>query len=314
MKSKLIQIFSIIIFTIANILIGGNEAFAIKTITMSPMSQKVILIPGEQYEGAVTIANPSNSTENLDYIASIGSYSIHSNQYSKDDYGDMDYRTKTSYNIIMDWTTINNPTGTVAPGATEKISFIIDVPQNAPAGGQYMSILVSENKNNDTAEGGIGVVELMQMAHTVYAEVAGETNEKGLITENSIPAFLTSNKLETTSIVKNEGNVHTEAQYILQVWPVFSSEEICTNEEDPNTSLVLPDTERYHTESCSLPPIGIFTARQTIKIFGEESVVEKMIIVCPIWLLFIIIFVIVALIIWIILRAKNRGSKRRAEA
>ena len=102
---------------------------------------------------------------------------------------------------------------------------------------------------------------------------------------------------------------------MLQVWPLFSDEEICTNEEQPETSLILPETERYHAQSCALPSVGIFKAKQTVKIFGEESIVEKMVIVCPIWLLFIIFFVIAAIIIWIVVRVqkRNRGNKSPEE-
>ena len=68
----------------------------------------------------------------------------------------------------------------------------------------------------------------------------------------------------------------------------------------------MPETERYHTETCNLPPIGLFRAKQTVKIFGEESIVEKTVIVCPLWLIFVILFVVIALIIWIIIRMKSR--------
>ena len=87
---------------------------------------------------------------------------------------------------------------------------------------------------------------------------------------------------------------------------MFSNEELYTNEEDPEKILVLPGVTKYHEQEYNLPSIGIFRAKQTVKIFGEESIVEKTIIVCPLWLLFIIVFAIVMLIIWLVLKAKNR--------
>lgn len=37
------------------------------------------------------------------------------------------------------------------------------------------------------------------MGHIVYAEVAGETRNEGVVLENDIPSFLISNTLEATS-------------------------------------------------------------------------------------------------------------------
>ena len=134
---------------------------------------------------------------------------------------------------------------------------------------------------------------------------------EGVISDNSMPSFLLNGPLVAESMVKNEGNVHTDAEYIFQVWPLFSDEELCTNEEKPETSLVLPDTEKYHAQSCDLPSFGIFKAKQTVSIFGKSSIVERTVIVCPLWLLFVILFGIVALIIWIFMKAKKRKGSQR---
>ena len=95
---------------------------------------------------------------------------------------------------------------------------------------------------------------------------------------------------------------------------MIGDEEICTNEEEPDLSLILPETERFHAQTCNLPIAGIFRVKQTVKIFGETSIVEKTIIVCPIWLLFIIIFVVFALIFYFVAKAKARKkAAKRAE-
>lgn len=287
---------------------GANVFAEGRAIAISPMSQKVLLSPGESYRGGFTVANPASATEDLNYIVTIGSYFPASGENSNDDYGDIDIATVTNMNMIMDWIKIVNPTGTVQPNGSTLVEFTIDVPENAPAGGQYASLLVKEERNAEAIEDSKAVTEIMQMAHIIYASVAGETIENGEITENGIPSFLLNNQLDATSFVKNNGNVHTEAEYILQVWPMFSDEEICTNEESPSKSLILPDTKRHHIESCALGAPGIYKVRQTVKIFGEESIVEKMVIVCPIWLIFIILFVIFALIFYFV--AKSRARKK----
>ena len=293
-----------------------NSCFANRSLTMSPMSQKIVLAPGEKYEGSFEISNGVNADENLNYKISIGSYSVVKTEGGKDDYGDIDTKatTKSNQNMIMDWISVLEPAGSLAPGEVKNVVYVVDVPADAPAGGQYASLLVGETREVKAENGGLNIAENMQMTFVIYAEVTGATIKTGSISENSIPSMLLNNELATTSMVKNTGNVHTDAEYILQVWPLFSDEEICTNEENVSTSFVMPNTERYHTEVCKLPSVGIFRAKQTVKIFGETSIVEKTVIVCPIWLLFIIIFAIFALVFYFVAKAKARKkTAQRAE-
>ncbi|MBO4813058.1 hypothetical protein J5491_02830 [Candidatus Saccharibacteria bacterium] len=282
------------------------------SMTISPPNQSIILVPGEKYTNSLNIFNANDSTRDLKYEISVGSFS-QKNDNGKDDYGTVDLVSESSYNQIMDWITFNKTSGTVSPNKSDDVVYTIDVPEDAPAGGQYATIVVTDVTTSSASEGGnINIDQSFQFASIIYAEVAGETREEGLIKENAIPSFLLSGPLQATSMVRNNGNVHTEAKYTLQVWPLFSDEEICTNEENPETSLVLPETERYHAQTCELPMVGIFKAKQTVQIFGEVSVVERTVIMCPVWLLFIIIFVIIMLIIWIFAKTKRKKNSRAA--
>ena len=116
--------------------------------------------------------------------------------------------------------------------------------------------------------------------------------------------------LTVSSRVKNEGNVHTDAKYVLQIYPLFSDTEVYTNEEDPMESLILPESERYNTLSWDeAPMVGIFKVRQTISIFGDTSTVERIVIICPLWLMFVIVVAIGLGIFWLVSRSKNRRKK-----
>ncbi|MBR2766632.1 hypothetical protein IKD67_00895 [Candidatus Saccharibacteria bacterium] len=300
-----------------NMLVKAEERSSLG-FTVSPANQRILLVPGQKYETSVAVSSPNDSTVDLKYSVSVGSFSLRGSEGGKDIYdGDVDLSTTTSYNQIKDWITLGKDSGTVAPNSTDEVPFTINVPEDAPAGGQYATIIVSDNTEGagENEEGKSSIKNIMHIASIIYADVAGETREEGAILENNIPSFILNNNLEATSMVRNDGNVHTDASYVLQVWPLFGGEEVCTNEEKPATSLIMPETERYHTESCQLSPIGIFRAKQTVKLFGEESVIEKLVFVCPIWLLFLILFVIAALVIWIVMkiRAGKKNSKKTEE-
>ena len=289
---------------------GSFRAFAEdtkSTMVVSPMTQKLILLPGESTTASISVSNPNDATRELEYSLHIGSFSQIKDDESIDDYGTVDTDSVSNYNLMMNWITLPRETGTVAPNETDTVHFTIDVPQDAPAGGQYATIIVKdETKTADAGSGNVTIQSITQVASIIYAEVAGETRDEGKILENDVPGLVLSNPLTTTSMVENSGNVHTNAKYILQVWPLIGDEEICTNEENPAEGLVMPETKKYHKEECNLPPFGVFRVRQTVRIFGEESIVEKMVILCPIWLLFVFVFAIIVVVFWLVMRAKNR--------
>ena len=292
---------------------GGLSTFAIDTSKMNSMMtisqpvQKIILMPGEVYEGSIDVANSATAEKDLKYSVRVASFGLRDDENGNTDYNNTDIDTITSYNQAMNWITLGKESGSVAPNGIDTVPYTITVPKDAPAGGQYASIVIrNDTQKDDEEDGNVAIQNVVEFAVSILTDVAGQTRDEGVILKNDIPAFNLTNKLSATSMVKNEGNVHTDASYVLQVWPLFSDEEICTNEEEPATSLIMPETERYHVEECGLPSVGIFRAKQTVKIFNEESIVEKTIFVCPLWLLFIVIFVIVMAIMWFVMRSKTR--------
>lgn len=279
------------------------------SLTVSPQHESIVLNPGETFHGTIKVSNASTSTRSTDYEVSVGSFSRTKGSNSLDDYGDINYIDRSTYNMIMDWITIEEPNGSVEPNETVVVPYTIEVPKDVPAGGQYASFIVKDATKLVSEGEGVAVDNVLQVLSILYAEVTGDTRQEGEITTNSMPSFLLNGPLTAESMVRNSGNVHTRAEYTFQVWPLFSDEEVCTNEEDPETSMILPDTERYHAQTCELPSVGIFKAKQVVKIFDKVSIVERTVIICPLWLLFLMLFVIIAIVIWVVMRV--RGNKKR---
>lgn len=304
--------FLAVVMLLGGLFFGGLKALAIDAdnmnymMTISPPQQRIVLMPGEVYEGSINVSNMASATKDLKYSVHIGSFNLGKDENGEVDYNSTDVETVTSYNQMMDWIKLGKESGTVAPDEIDTVPFTITVPEDAPAGGQYATIIFQDNTNDEEADGNVAIENVVEFAAEILAEVAGETRDDGVIIENNIPGFILNNKLSAMSTVKNDGNVHTDASYVLQVWPMFSDEEICTNEEKPTTSIIMPGTERKHAEECNLPAIGIYKVKQTVKIFGEVSEAERMVIFCPLWLLFLILFAIIALILWFVMRMKSR--------
>ena len=167
-------LFTFIIFSFNSISVKAASS----TIQVSPPHQKIVLRAGETYNGTIKISNPSGNDDGVDinYSAFVGSYSPQKGANSKDDYGDADIDTKGTYNQIMDWIRIENNTGVLKANDSEIINFSINVPQDAPAGGQYATIIIrNDNPTDKSSTNAIMVQDVMQIASVLYAEVAGKT-------------------------------------------------------------------------------------------------------------------------------------------
>ncbi|MBQ3296534.1 hypothetical protein IJH01_00150 [Candidatus Saccharibacteria bacterium] len=280
---------------------------------VSPMNNFVIINPGESYESSFRVLNPVSNDSDIEYEVKMEHF------YEGDD-GAVLLEEVGVTGQILDWTTLESPsTGTLAPNETVDLKYVINVPENAPGGGQYIAFTV-EAKDTSTAssadeEGTNATLEQKTIiAYRVFVEVTGDVTRSGEILDVNVPGFLLGGNISGSSTVKNTGNVHNEATYTLQVFPLFSDEEVYTNEEDPKTNMIMPDRQSYFvSEWEDTPSVGIYNVVYTVKFAGLEEKVSKLVIICPIWLLFIIFFVIAAIIIWIVMRVRGRKKVEKSE-
>ena len=272
---------------------------AIGTFAVSPMNQIITLVPGETYVGNFNIINPGDNIYDFYYEIRIEPFSV------GEDNSDISLVANGDYNQIVDWIELSETEGFISPNDNKEIRFTINVPENAAAGGQYASIVVSsgEYRVDNTS---VDLREVFEVSHLIYADIAGETMRKGAISDVEVPSFLFSGNISGKASIKNEGNVHSRAKYTLQVYPFFSSEEVYTNEEDPKTTFVMPDHTNYVSiEWPDTPSLGIFHVIYNVEFEGVESTVDKMVIVCPLWLLFILIACLFVVLFAIIFGGKK---------
>ena len=286
-------------------------------IGMSPMKEWIVLNAGEQYKSSFVISNPSTNTTDFHYVANVSPFYVNENY-------DVVYEDFGSINQMAGWITLSNYEGILTPNSAKEIYYTVNVPEDAPAGGQYAAIIVqsqamdSESSFNDEENAGLQINQVLGISHIIYAEISGTTRRSGEILSADVPGFLFSGNISGNSTIKNTGNVHGEARYTLQVFPLFSDEEIYTNEEKSKTKTVVPDRILYNETSWNeTPGIGVFNVVYTVEFEGVTTQVSKLVIKCPIWLLFIIIFVIFAIIFWLMMRVRSRkksgGRKKSVE-
>lgn len=275
--------------------------------TVMPMNQRFLLEPGQTYEGSVTVVNPADAKTDFSYKVEVTPYSVLGAEYAAD------LATMTNQSKIVDWITLDRDKGTIAPNGFEKINFTITVPEDAAGGGQYATIAVSSDMENET-EGSVAVNNIFEMASIIYGQVSGEINHVGAIQENHIPAYAATSPITVTAKLTNEGNVHEDATIVLKATNFFTGEVILPTEgnEARYTELVMPGTDRYvQREIDNLPFLGVVHVEQTVYYMGTSSVEMVNVVICPIWFLLLVILTFCA-IVFAIVRIIIRHRKKKA--
>lgn len=277
-----------------------TAVFADGKFTVSPMNQKIVLTPGETYKGSFKVGNPSSSTSNFPYKAEVTPF------YVTEDYEPI-YENNGDYTQIVDWIKLDKTEGEIAPNTSIDLQFEIKVPKDAPAGGQYAAISVTSNRDDGTVGDALNIEAKYSIAHLIYAEIAGTTKRQGEIFNANVPSFILDGNISGVSSVKNMGNVHGTATYTLQVFPLFSNEEVYTNEEKPMEKTILPDrTLTNSLEWDQTPFFGLFNVKYTVEFEGVTTEVTKLVIKCPLWMFAIFVVIIVGIVVWLVMRSRSR--------
>lgn len=273
--------------------------------TIIPMSQNISLTPGEVYHGSIAISNPSDTTSDFPYKVSVMPYGIVGDTY------EADLITDSAYTMITNWVHIEEPTGVVKPNETKDIRFTIDVPEVAPAGGQYCTIAVSSNEELDHSENA-AIQNVLELASVIYANVAGEISHDGSIIENNIPEFSMSSPITLGASLTNNGATHEVAAVIITATNVFTGQVILPNDESDGVYVetIMPETTRnVEHEVSNLPALGVVKITQTVRFSGQSSTVEKNVIICPLWFIILVVLVIVSIITTIALLIRRHRRK-----
>ncbi len=272
------------------------------SIAVSTGFQEVNLSPGQTYEGEFFVLNPSSEQSLLNYTIAIAPLSFENDSY------EVYFDYPMDYNQITDWIQIENPSGSVERGGRNLIKYTIEVPENAPAGGQYAAFLVRLESEDSEQALGYSVKNNSQVAVMLYASIDGETRKTGIVEKNSISPIYLDSPIKTETILNNTGNVHMKASVVLKVFPLFSDEEVYSNEEKPDEKIIIPGTSQYSERKWEgTPRLGLYKITQEVEFAGNKEIKEQIALVCPIWFLVLSIAFVLACIFYLI----DRGRKRK---
>lgn len=268
-------------------------------IQITPAKVELDLEPGKVTTMKFKVQN--TGAKEFEYQVFASPYSVSNEKYEQD------FSAENKYTYLAKWIKFSEESGKIAPDGEEEITVTVEVPKDVPAGGQYAAIfarMIEPESENDTT----GITALKQVGMLIYStNVDGNTRETGNIVEAKVPSFMFAPPIKATSVVENTGNVHADATYIMQVYPLFGDEEVYTNEENPEKRTILPETRRLNTLTWDgAPQLGIFKVKQTVKFLDEVKEIEKVVFICPIWFLLIILVLIFLAVFWIVSRTRGR--------
>lgn len=276
---------------------------------VSPAKQKISLTPGASYVGSFRVMNVGFLE--FDYEVYATPYSVSGENYNPD------YVNEVTYSHMANWITFDSKTqkGTLQGDTSVEVSYTVNVPKDAPAGTQY-AVLMAQTAAGNADDANIKTIH--RVGTILSAAVPGETNACMKVEKNTINSFYFNPPITVSSLVRNCGNVEQTAKYEVRMWPLFSNEAVFTTESTPSEDEgldIYPETSRFNSISWEgAPRIGIFKVQQIIHIGEDEYDVTKYVLICPLWLLFVIFALIFFIIFWLVSRARDRKRDARVAA
>lgn len=232
--------------------------------SISPSEQVIELTPGQHYEGSVTVSNVGRLAFNFTLEAA--PYHVNDDTY------DPDFSTDSSYTNLKNWLKFPESNYRLEPGHSVDAKFVVDVPEDAPSGGQYAAIMIQNSPvkpqaseltspsnldqtpgqtqtpnqtsssdetkpagQDDTSNAPLDVK--VRAAAVLYGHVVGgELRETGELTAHELPRLALGNTFSAASTIKNDGNVDFYARQTLSIRNFFTNNEILQPAEDGSTT------------------------------------------------------------------------------
>jgi hypothetical protein len=264
---------------------------------ISPLKERQDLKPGQKYEGSFEIYNRGN--EPLDFRVYVKPFTIGPDCTDN-------YEITSDYTQMTSWVTFDQLNYyDIQPDKSQTIKFTVDVPKNAPSGGQYV-VIFAETGDFNTQDGtAISVKE--RLGYKFYANLGGTDKEAGQVESVEQGSWFWEPPISGLSKVRNTGNVDFTETHTYTITGL-NGKEVYQKEQKED---VLPDTCRQIKQQWDkTPAFGIYWVENKVDFLGQERFNErKLVIVIPIYIVIIFSLVII-LLIWALV-LKIRGGKTK---
>lgn len=302
----------LLVFAAASLFIPG--ALLAQSATESPESaERITLSPavsrpnttsaGGTFSGSLKVINDGNV--DYDFAVYARPFSVSGEEYTPD------YDTVTERTEAYQWVQFEKTKFTLKAGERIDVGYVVNIPDMAMPGGHY-AVLFAETQPS-TSEGAESVVRKKRVGSLLYMTVDGDLAEKGSASGIAAKFLQTSRPIAAEVRMKNEGNVHYQANLSARFKSVLGKKNFQLNQE----VIVMPGTTRKLPIVWeSAPAVGIFKASGTVTYLGEtEQLSERYILFVPKpWLITIFVGVGVCIIGIVIKRHYGRKPAQKKHA
>lgn len=272
----------------------AQEAGKEERITLSPAISRPELSAGERATSKLTVINDGQT--DYEVVLYARPFSVTNEQYDPD-YTEVNERTQA-----YQWVQFENTRISLKPGDRAEVPYEISVPENAAGGGHYAVLFAETQPKQD----GSNVARKKRVGSLLYMTIKGEVRESGSIDSWEARLFQTKPPIESTLRVKNDGNVHFQANVQAQYVNIFGKKQFELNRE----VIVLPGTTRKIVASWEGPPyFGIFRAKATVEYLDKtETLPARWVVLVPIPLLIGLAALVTAIILYKVIRHRKKGN------
>lgn len=254
----------LVTFSTAASLLLPQSVSADAQITLSPTSHRLSIVPGETYEGSLTLINSGDDPMEVRVYAA--PYQVANKDYSPI------FSKQTPRTQISRWTHFDKEVYRLNADEQIRVPFTITTPPSIPDGGQYAAIFAEtseEQTGSITSQKRVGMI--------VYAESKGRTSKKGSAKITSPGAVHLGTARTFHSHLINSGNTDLAGVFKVTVTDVFGKKLFAHTQE----KVVLPDTTRsVPIKWDSTPSFALAKVHQTTT-FADKTTTNQR------WILFL---------------------------
>ena len=262
-------------------------------ITLSPAVSRPTLSAGQTARGKIIIIN--DGTTDYKFLLYARPFSVKGEQYDPN-YTEVNKRTEAYQWLQLDRTQFD-----LAAGERIEVGYTLKVPKDAAGGGHYAVLFAETQPPQD----GANVARKKRVGSLLYMSVAGDVINNGSLASWQTPFFQPKRPVNATARIKNDGNVHFQADLSVRFSNIFNKKQFELNQE----LLILPGTTRRVVVSWERAPyFGLFKASGSVKYLNKiEQLPTKYVLLLP----YPIIIFLLALVAAVVTRKFIRRNKQK---
>lgn len=270
-------------------------------VQISPSIQRTGAInPGKTYSNKLVVTNNESEPVKIEMV--VEPYSVENGSYTPN------YSKKTSFTEIVNWIEFDDYDEYLEPGKTVEVGYTAKIPEGIHGGGQYAVIFAQATK----AKGDENSIQAVARSGMIlFAKVNGDIIEKGEIIDIKTDGFLLAPPINASLKLTNTGNIDTTAKITVDIENAITGAKIYSNADSPRETSLIPDTEKdVNLQFDNVLRLGVMRLTMRVEYLDDTQVINRLVVICPIWLIIIVIAIIIIIVAKIMIKKRENSKKR----